>query len=94
MLKFEKTAKVGDLIKAFDFEPIPDRQDRYIVGRVIKKVVKETDYAHYLVKVICHWSGDNVEHFSNNTMKVPMQIGGIGNDYDNRITKCAEIILS
>lgn len=35
--KFEATAEVGDLIKCYDFEPHPDRQDRYVVGRVLEK---------------------------------------------------------
>ena len=37
MLKFENTANVGDVIKAFDFEPMPDRPDSYLIGRVIEK---------------------------------------------------------
>ena len=37
MLKFENTAEVGDLIRAYDFEPMPDRPDQYVTGRVIAK---------------------------------------------------------
>lgn len=37
MLKYENTAEIGDVIKAFDFEPIEGRHDHFIVGRVIKK---------------------------------------------------------
>ncbi len=37
MLKFENTANVGDIIKAFDFQPMPDRDDSYLIGRVIEK---------------------------------------------------------
>lgn len=37
MLKFEALANVGDKIKAFDFKPMPDRDDSYLVGRVIAK---------------------------------------------------------
>jgi hypothetical protein len=37
MLKFESIANVGDVIKAFDFEPMPGRPDRFISGVVIDK---------------------------------------------------------
>ena len=37
MLKFENTAEVGDMIRALDFEPMPDRPDQYVTGRVIAK---------------------------------------------------------
>ena len=37
MLKFENTANVGDMIRAYDFEPMPDRPDSYLVGEVIEK---------------------------------------------------------
>lgn len=37
MLKFENTANVGDVIKAFDFEPMSDRPDSYLIGRVVEK---------------------------------------------------------
>jgi len=37
MLKFENTANVGDKIRAYDFEPMPDRPDSYLVGEVLEK---------------------------------------------------------
>ena len=37
MLKFESVAKVGDFIRAYDFEPMPGRPDHYVTGRVIEK---------------------------------------------------------
>jgi len=37
MLKFENVAEIGDLIRAYDFEPIPDRPDTYVSGWVEKK---------------------------------------------------------
>ena len=36
MLKFEELVKVGDTIKAFDFEPIPGRPDKFVVGEVVR----------------------------------------------------------
>ena len=37
MLKYENTAEIGDLIKAYDFEPVEGRPDAYLVGRVLRK---------------------------------------------------------
>lgn len=37
MLKYENTAEIGDVIKAYDYEPMEGRPSRFIVGRVIKK---------------------------------------------------------
>lgn len=37
MLKFENTANVGDIIKAYDFKPMSDRPDVFLAGRVIAK---------------------------------------------------------
>ena len=37
MLKFENTANVGDMIRAYDFEPMSDRPDSYLVGKVLEK---------------------------------------------------------
>ena len=37
MLKFENVAEVGQTIKAFDFQPMPDRPDSYLIGEVVKK---------------------------------------------------------
>jgi len=37
MLKYENVANLGDTIKAFDFEPMPGREDAYLIGEVIEK---------------------------------------------------------
>lgn len=37
MLKFENVAEVGQIIKAFDFQPMTDRPDSYLIGEVIAK---------------------------------------------------------
>lgn len=37
MLKFENVANVGDVIKAFDFQPMEGRDDSYLIGEVIEK---------------------------------------------------------
>lgn len=35
MLKFENIAKVGDIIRAYDFKPMYGRSDCYVEGKVI-----------------------------------------------------------
>ena len=42
MLKHESTAQIGDVIKAFDFKPMPeemkaDYPDQYMIGKVVDK---------------------------------------------------------
>lgn len=37
MLKFENCAEVGQMIKAYDFKPMPGRPGSYLIGRVIAK---------------------------------------------------------
>lgn len=39
--------RVGDIVKSFDFEPIPGRQDRFVVGTII-----ENDGQLITIKVI------------------------------------------
>lgn len=34
LLKFEESVKIGDTIRAYDFQPIPDRSNRFIEGLV------------------------------------------------------------
>jgi hypothetical protein len=52
MLKFENTAQVGQHIRAYDFEPMPDRSDRYVEGEVIERdVVREFGAIGYLIRV-------------------------------------------
>ena len=53
MLKYENVAEVGDKIKAFDFEPMDERRDRYLIGEVIEKGHFEEFHADmFKVKVV------------------------------------------
>ena len=36
-MKFETLANTGDMIKAYDFMPMSDRPDMFLVGRVVEK---------------------------------------------------------
>jgi len=64
MLKFESVANVGDIIKAFDFQPMPSREDVYLIGKVIAKghVGGLLGYDAYTVEVITSdaWSNREV----------------------------------
>lgn len=86
MLKFENVAKVGDLIKAFDFQPIEGRNDSYIIGEVVSKgSIDHLRADGYTVRVIMSNSGseafdairDGIEMF------VPFEISLT--EFDNRV---------
>ena len=36
MLKFEKAANVGDIIRAYDFKPMAGRSDCFVEGKVVE----------------------------------------------------------
>ena len=51
MLKFEKVAKVGDTIRAYDFAPCAGRDDAFIEGVVIDTNSYESGFSSYKIKV-------------------------------------------
>lgn len=92
-LKFENTAEIGDMIKAFDFQPIPDHPeypDRYVVGIVTAKgIVEPEGYRAFTILVTedsCSDGRIGADVF------VPFQVSPL--DYDGRVTrlKTAELI--
>jgi hypothetical protein len=50
MLKFEGQFKVGQKIKAFDFQPMSDRPSSYIIGTVIEE--KNTEHRFNAYKIV------------------------------------------
>jgi hypothetical protein len=50
MLKFEKIASVGDIIRAYDFKPMYGRPDCFVEGTV-EAITNETGYKAY--KITC-----------------------------------------
>jgi len=52
MLKFEGVAKVGDVIRAYDFKPCAGRDDAFIDGIVIDANNNEQGFKAFKVKVI------------------------------------------
>jgi hypothetical protein len=51
MLKFENVAKVGDIIRAYDFKPCAGRDDAFIEGIVIDANSNESGFSSYKVEV-------------------------------------------
>lgn len=37
MLKFESVAKVGEYIKAMDFRPMENRDDSFVIGKILRE---------------------------------------------------------
>ena len=82
-LKFQGKYKEGDKIKAYDFEPMPGRPDRFIIGAVTKvdaESKSQPGALGYHVKVEKdEGSGKRI----GKTMFVPYEMGM---DYDDRIS--------
>lgn len=66
MLKFENTANIGDVIKAYDFKPMSDRPDMFLTGRVVAK-------GPMYGKVVC--GDEELEHYIGEGYTVEI-IGG------------------
>lgn len=76
-LKYEGIA-IGTRIKAFDFPPMPDRDDQYIEG-VIDHVTEDYGYKAYYVKP----DVDSTRKFTTRkAVLVPMESDV---DYDGRV---------
>lgn len=80
MLKYENVANIGDTIKAFDFEPMPGREDAYLIGKVIAKGTTEYGYDAYTVEVV---KSPGYEKRVGITMYVPFESFM---DYEGRVT--------
>jgi len=82
-MKFEATAEVGDLIKCYDFEPFPGREERYVVGRVTEKGwIADHSVQGYRVEVLKDtvWPDDE-----RTEIVAPFQVMFL--EFDQRITK-------
>jgi len=51
MLKFEGIAKVGDIIRAYDFKPMAGRDDAFVEGIVEKTNCNESGFSSYKITV-------------------------------------------
>jgi len=84
MLKFEESFVIGDRIKAYDFEPIPGREECFIEGTIID-TTSEPGYLAFVVECDNDVFGGSVVHDDRigKHIFVPMETSM---DYDNRIT--------
>lgn len=92
LLKFENTANVGDLIKAYDFEPIPGRTERYVIGRVIRKGDITSDggsYKGYVIEVV---KDTAFPKNAREIVAVPYEVSMF--DYDNRVSVVTEEVAA
>ena len=85
MLKYEMTAEIGDVIKAFDFEPIndPAYPDRFLIGRVTAKGETPDGFSAYTVEVL---ESPEYPERVGATMYVPFETFM---EYEGRVTKVA-----
>ena len=82
-LRYENIAHVGDTIKAFDFEPMLGRPDRYIIGIVVDKENAAYGYKAYVVEVLD--DSGTTDAFGSRVGErvfVPFEIGL---DYEGRV---------
>lgn len=90
MLKYSTVAEVGELIKAFDFEPCEGRPDVYLVGKVLKKGDVGVGYDAYLVECVYDsWdtARDSDPKHSRVGRKIFVPFEMMMLEYDNRVTK-------
>lgn len=99
MLKFESLAKIGDVIKAFDFKPMEGRPDYFLTGEVIAKgpmykghldgdeIVKVYIGEGYTVRVIGGDAKSKEMGRINVEMYVPFQVDFM--EYDERVSLVA-----
>jgi len=90
MLKFEKIAKVGDYIRAYDFKPMRGRLDCYVEGEVID--INDTmGYKAYKIKVRNDVFDGKMNESDGRVgldVFVPFQVSFM--EYDSRIMNLSE----
>jgi len=92
MLKFENAAEVGDMIRAYDFEPIPGRPEFYVTGRVVEKGPIYHEAGRYICDgytIICHYDCDD-DRRHGKKVHVPFELSLT--DFDNRIENLTKLV--
>lgn len=84
MLKFEGQFKLGDRIKAFDFEPMEGRPDRFVVGQVTAIGYVADGYKAYTIRVEEDSTAEGLYSREGHDVFVPMEVSIF--EYDNRVT--------
>jgi hypothetical protein len=88
MLKYAKTARVGDRIRAYDFQPIPGRGACYIEGPVIA-ISDEMGFDAFVVSCeIDKFGGEFSDSRVGCKIYVPHQIGIT--EFEGRVEKIIE----
>ena len=88
MLKYEGIA-IGTIIKAYDFEPMPGRTDRFVVGTIIDLEAPDgCEYASFY-HIICDKDSSFGPGYSRVGIDiyVPMEMGM---DFDGRIVEMSQ----
>lgn len=86
-MKYENTAEIGDLVKAFDFEPCAGRKDMFIVGIVREKGWIEELYKGYTIEVLYDSTVEENSKYTRVGMKVYTPFEVMMMEYDGRVTK-------
>jgi len=92
MLKFENTAEIGDMIRAYDFEPVPGRPEFYVTGRVAAKGSIYAPSGRYICDgytIVCHTDMDD-DRRHGETIFVPFEMSLT--DFDNRIENITKMV--
>jgi hypothetical protein len=84
MMKFENVAEVGDTIKAYDFKPMDDRPDYFLVGKVTAKGKTRLGFDGYTVTVT-----ESPEHDVRVGLEMFVPFGIVFDDWDGRVSKVA-----
>jgi len=74
--------KVGDRIRSYDFEKMPDRPDRYLVGTITKV---NTETGLYEFSADTRVVGSTIEHLKN-VVEIHTPIDMCWGDWDGRLT--------
>lgn len=88
MLKFKNIAKIGDVIRAYDFKPMYGRSDCFVEGKVEQINPPEVPYAAFKITVINDFfdgkfrKGVRTSRVAK-TVYVPMEVSFM--EYDARI---------
>jgi hypothetical protein len=91
MLKFEKAAKVGDVIRGYDFKPMAGRDDSYVEGEVVDCANNEHGYKAFKIIVSKEiFGGEKItDNLVGKFVYVPHQVSFM--EYDARIINLSRI---
>lgn len=91
MLKFEKAAVVGDVIRGYDFKPMAGREDCFVEGEVIDCNNNEHGYKAFKIIVSKEvFGGEKItDNLIGKFVYVPHQVSFM--EYDARIINLSRI---